>query len=149
MDENKTFSNEMLQYLLSIPDPLPEGKQGDVRVQLREAPSASLFVLSRQAQSSEVRSEAARALDARLREGDDSGPGAALHSDAVARGELPPELATARHFYKFPEDEQWVLSTRSGVRIATFSSEADLDRWWRGLKKQRGRMLTRVRKATS
>jgi hypothetical protein len=149
MDEHGSFSNEMLQYLLSIPDPLPEGKQGDIRAQLHRAPSASLFVLSRQAQSAEVRCEAARALDARLREGDDSGAAASRHWDAVARGELPPELATARHFYKFPEDEQWVLATRSGVRVATFSSEADLDHWWRGLKKQRGRMLTRVRKATS
>jgi hypothetical protein len=55
-------------------------------------------------------------------------------------------LATARHFYKFAEEEQWVLSTRKGVRIATFNNEADLDHWGRGLKKQRGRILTTVRR---
>jgi hypothetical protein len=56
---------------------------------------------------------------------------------------------TARHFYKFSDDDQWVLTTRSGVKIAAFASEADLDRWWRGLKKQRGRILTRVRRGTA
>jgi len=39
-----------------------------------------------------------------------------------------------------------VLTTRGGVRVAVFPSEAELDRWWLGLKKQRGRILTRVRR---
>jgi hypothetical protein len=149
MDGNKTLSNEMLQYLLSITDPLPEASQGDILVKLRDAPLASLFVLSRRAESSKIRSEAANALNARLREDDDPSSTSSPHSEAVSRGELPPELATARHFYKFPENEQWVLTTRKGVKIADFGSEADLDHWWRGLKKQRGRILTRVRKTTS
>jgi hypothetical protein len=149
MDENKNLPNKTQQYLLSIPDALSAGTLGDIAVQLRDAPSAFLFVLSRQAQSSEVRSEAARALHARLHENDPVGSGSSPHSDAVTQGELPPELATARHFYKFSDDDQWVLTTRSGVRIAAFASEADLDRWWRGLKKQRGRILTRVRRGTS
>ncbi len=148
MDENKNFSNETLQHLLSIPDPLPAGMLGGIAGQLRAAPLASVFVLSRKAQSSEVRTEAGRLVNFRLREDDPVGSESSPHSDAVTRGELPPELATARHFYKFPEGEQWVLTTRSGVRIAAFLSEADLDHWWRGLKKQRGRIITRVRRGT-
>lgn len=147
MDENKHLPNERLQSLLAIPDPLPEGMLDGIAVQLRAALLPSLFVLSRRAQSSAIRSEAAATLDARLHE-DDEAPESSPSADAVARGELPPELATARHFYKFSEGDQWVLTTRSGVRIATFASEADLDRWWRGLKKQRGRILTRVRRDT-
>lgn len=147
--ENKTTSKESLQYPMSISDPIPEGKQDDIAVELREAPSASLFMLSRQAQSSGVRSQAAKALDGRLREEDQSTPGTSPTSDAITRGELPPELATVRHFYKFPEGEQWVLTTRSGIKVAAFDSEGDLDHWWGGLKKQRGRILTRVRRPTS
>jgi hypothetical protein len=49
------------------------------------------------------------------------------------------ELATHRHFDKFSEDERWVLTTRSGARVAVSSSEVELDQWWRCLKKQRGR----------
>ena len=149
MHENKNFSNETLQYLLSIPDPLAAGTLGDFAVRLREAPLASVFALSRKAQSSEIRSEAERVVNARLREDDSAGPESSPHAEAVARGELPAELATARHFYKFPENEQWVLTTRSGIRIAAFPSEADLDHWWRGLKKQRGRIITRGRRGKS
>jgi hypothetical protein len=149
MDENKYFSNETLQHLLSVPDPLPAGTLGNIAIQLREAPLASVFVLSRKAESSEIRSEAEKAVNARLREDGPAGIESSPHSDAVARGELPPDVATARHFYKFPEGEQWVLTTRSGVRIASFPSEADLDHWWRGLKKQRGRIITRVQKGKS
>jgi hypothetical protein len=146
MDENTNFSNETLQQLLSIPDPLPAGTLDDIAVQLREAPLSSVFVISRKAQSSEVRSKAERAVNARLREDGPVDPETSPHAAAVNRGELPPEVATARHFYKFCEDEQWVLTTRSGIRIAAFPSEADLDHWWRGLKKQRGRIITKARK---
>lgn len=149
MDENKNCPIEGPQYLLSISDPLPDGMRDDIAARLREAPLASLFVLSRQAQSSEVRSEAAAALNDRMRDDDDSASATSPSLDAVARGELPPDLATARHFYKFSEDDQWLLTTRSGVRIAAFASEDELDRWWRGLRKQRGRILTRVRKGMS
>jgi hypothetical protein len=139
--------NETLQDLLSVADPLPAAALSDLPARLRDARAASLFTLSRQAQSSEVRAEAAKALSARLREdhpvaADEKSP----QADAIARGELPPELATARHFYKFSDEDQWVLTTRSGVKVASFASEADLDRWWRGLRRQRGRILTRVRK---
>lgn len=149
MDENKYFANEKLQHLLSVADPLPAGTLGNIAMQLREAPLASVFVLSRKAESSEIRSQAEKVVNARLREGNPSAIESSPHSDAVTRGELPPDVAMARHFYKFPEGEQWVLTTRSGIRIASFPSEADLDHWWRGLKKQRGRIITRVRRGKS
>ena len=149
MEENKNFSNETLQHLLSIPDPLAAGTLGDIAVRLRDAPLASVFALSRKAHSSEIRSEAEQAVNARLREDDPANPESSPHADAVARGELPPEVATVRHFYKFREGEQWVLTTRSGIRVAAFPSEADLDHWWRGLKKQRGRIITRGKKGKS
>ena len=153
MGEDSASANEMLEYLLSIPDPLPEEKRGEILTKLHEAPLASLFTLSRRALSPEVRSEAAQTLNARLREGDEPAaentPASDPFAEAVGRGELPPELATARHFYKFPEAERWLLTTRNGIKVADFGSEADLDHWWRGLKKQRGRILTRVRKGES
>ena len=142
----KELQSGALQQLLSISDELPQGplREG-IFAQLRAAPSASLFILSREAQSEEVRCEAATILSARLREDDAQSP-ESPPTDAVSQGELPAELATHRHFYKFPENEGWVLTTRSGTRVAVFSSEAELDQWWRGLKKQRGRILTRVRR---
>ena len=117
-------------------------------MQLRAAPSATLFILSRESKSKEVRCEADTMLSARLR-GDDANCPEPAPFNAVSQGELPAELATHRHFYKFSEGEGWVLTTRSGIRVAVFSSEAELDQWWKGLKKQRGRIITRVRRGKS
>ena len=135
-----------LQHLLSIDDELSQGPAREgILAQLQAAPSASLFILSRKAQSEEVRYEAATILTARLHEDEADNPESAF-ATAVSQGELPAELATHRHFYKFADDDGWVLTTRSGIQVAAFASEAELDRWWRGLKKQRGRILTRVRR---
>jgi hypothetical protein len=147
MNETTVLSQETLDKLLAVADGLPDGPTLDeILVQLHSASLASVFILSRKAQSREVRGEAAKIVSARLHE-DDNGPEPPAF-DAVSQGELPPKLATHRHFYKFPEDQQWVLTTRSGVRVGTFPSEAELDRWWLGLKKQAGRILTRKRKGT-
>ncbi len=147
MNEAKTLSEEAINDLLLVADGLPHGPTLDeIRGQLHAASLASVFILSRKAQSSEVRCEAAKIVDARLHE-DDNGPEPPAF-DAVSQGELPPKLATHRHFYKFCEDHQWVLTTRSGVRIGVFPSEAELDRWWLGLKKQPGRILSRKRRVT-
>jgi hypothetical protein len=144
LDEQKRLENDSLHHLLSITDDVfRESERDDILAQLREAPAASLFVLSRTAASEEVRSEAATLLNARLRESEDDIPS----SNAPNLEELPPELATHRHFYKFCEDSRWVLTTRSGVRVTTFASEAELDQWWHRLKWQRGRILTRTRSA--
>jgi hypothetical protein len=149
MDQGQQPANETLHYLLSISNGPPQGPAWDaVLAQVRGASTASLFILSRKAQSSDVRREAAAALNARLHEPGDGGPAKPSSADAVSQDELPPELATHRHFYKFSEGEQWVLATRSGVRVAEFPSEAELDQWWRGLRKQRGRILTKVRRST-
>ena len=146
MDEPKRLANDALHHLLSITDDaFLESVRDDLLTPLREAPAASLFVLSRKALSREVRSEAAAVLNARLREDEDGLP----PSDAADPKELPPELAAHRHFYKFCEDGQWVLTTRSGVRVTVFPSEAELDQWWRKLTWQRGRILTRIRRETS
>jgi hypothetical protein len=140
--------SEAFQYLQSIGGELPPGPMREsILAQLRAAPSASLFILSRKAQSADVRCEAATILTARWHE-DDASPEPAPF-DAVSQRELPAELATHRHFYKFSEGERWVLTTRSGVKVAVFSSETELDQWWRGLKKQRGRILTGVRRGTA
>ena len=138
MDQGQQPADETLVYLLSLTDAPPQGPAWDsILAQVHGASTASLFVLSRRAQSSEVRREAAAALNSRLHEPGDGGS-EKPSSDVVSQGELPPELATHRHFYKFSEGEQWVLATRSGVRVAAFRSEAELDQWWRGLRKQRG-----------
>lgn len=148
MCEDAKDSDEILRDLMSVVGNLPEGSgREDILARLRAASSASLFVLSKKAQSSDVRCEASKVLEARLREGEVPAPpdsGGANLSDGSSV--LPPELAKNRHFYKFCEDERWVLTTRSGVRIASFPSEAELDRWWLRLKRQRGRILTKVRK---
>ena len=145
MNEAKSRSEEAVNQLLMLADGLPHGPTLDeIRGQLQAASLASVFILSRKAQSSEVRSEAAKIVNARLHE-DDNGPEPPAF-DAVSQGELPPKLATHRHFYKFCEDQRWVLTTRSGIRIGAFPSEAELDRWWLGLKKQTGRILTRKRR---
>ena len=144
MNEAKVLSQEALDQLLAVADGLADGPTLDeILIQLHTASLASVFILSRKARSKEVRCEAAKIVQARLHE-DDNGP-APLAFDAVSQGELPPNLATHRHFYKFFEDERWMLSTRSGIRVGVFPSEAELDRWWLGLKKQRGRILTRKR----
>jgi len=148
MNEAKVFSQEALNQILSVADGLPHGPTLDgILVQLHAASLASLFILSQKAQSKEVRCEAAKIMNARLHEDDHCGPESPT-SDAVSLGELPPKLATHRHFYKFFEDERWVLTTRSGIRVGTFPSEAELDFWWQGLKKQRGRILTRRRRGS-
>lgn len=142
----KELQSGPLQQLLSLGDELPAGPAREgVLAQLRAAPSAALFILSRESQSEAVRGEAAAVLSARLRD-DDVAPPEPPPFDPVSQRELPAELATHRHFYKFPEGEGWVLTTRSGIKVAVFASEAELDQWWRGLKKQRGRILTRVRR---
>ena len=151
MCEDAKDSDETLHDLLSVAGDLPEGSgREDVLARLRAASSSSLFVLSKKAQSSDVRCEAAKALEARLREGNvpmtsQDSRGANLSDGSSA---LPPDVAKSRHFYKFCENERWVLTTRSGVRIATFPSEAELDRWWQRLKRQRGRILTKVARGT-
>jgi hypothetical protein len=145
MNEAKILSQEAINQLLAVADGLPHGPTLDeLLVQLRAAPLAAVFILSRKAQSSEVRSEAAKIVNARLHE-DNNGPEPPAF-DAVSEGEPPPKLATHRHFYKVCEDQRWVLTTRNGIRVGTFPSEAELDRWWLGLKKQRGRILTRKRR---
>jgi hypothetical protein len=144
MDEGRGLSQEALQQRLSVAAGLGEGAaRADVLAQLRAAPSAALFILSRRARSEDVRREAGEILSARLREDAACRPEPSP-SSATIPGELPAALAAHRHFYKFSEHERWVLATRSGIRVATFNSEAELDRWWRGLKKQRGRILTKV-----
>ena len=145
MNESKILSQEVINHLLVVADGLPHGPTIDeILVQLHAASLASVFILSRKAQSSEVRCEAAKIVNARLHE-DDNGPEPPAF-DAVSQGELPPKLATHRHFYKFLEDQRWVLTTRNGIRIGAFPNEAELDRWWLGLKKQPGRILTRKRR---
>lgn len=145
LDGQKRLDNTALDELLSITDDkYQESERDDLLTPLYEATAVSLFVLSREALSSKVRSEAAIALDARLREGAESVP----PSNSAAPQELPPELASHRHFYKFCEDRQWMLTTRGGIRVATFASEAELDQWWRGLRWQRGRILTTRRAKT-
>ena len=147
MNEAKILSEEAINHLLSVADGLPHGPTLDeILVKLNAASLASVFVLSRKAQSNEVRCEAAKIVHARLHE-DDSGPEPPAF-DAVSQGELPPKLATHRHFYKFCEDQQWVLTTRNGIRIGAFPSEAELDLWWLALKKQQGRILTPKRRGT-
>ena len=148
MGKAKTLSQEAINRLLSVADGLPQGPTlDDILAQLHSASLAAVFILSRKAQSREVRDEAAKIVKARLHD-DDNGPEPPLF-DALSQGELPPNLATHRHFYKFPEDQWWVLTTRSGIRVGAFPSEAELDCWWLGLKKQRGRILTRKRPKTS
>ena len=145
MTGQETFSDQTLQYWLSVRDDACQGAAaGALPALLRSAPSASLFILSRRAACGLVRAEAEKALTARLPAADAAET--AAPAGAAACSELPPELASHRHFYKFAEQQRWVLATRSGRRIASFASEAELDRWWGGLKKQRGRMLTRVRR---
>jgi len=109
----KELQSGALQHLLSITDELPQGpvREG-ILAQLRATPSASLFILSKKAQSSEVRCEAATILTARLHENDANCPESPPFN-AVSQGELPAELATHRHFYKFSEDECWVLTTEA------------------------------------
>jgi len=145
MNEAKTLSREALNQLLSVADGLPDGPTLDeLLVQFHAASLASLFILSRKAISKEVRCEAAKIVNARLHEDDPCDTESPI-SNGVSQHELPPKLATHRHFYKCFEDERWVLTTRSGIRVGIFSSEAELDFWWQGLKKQRGRILTRKR----
>ena len=149
MDEAKiTLSQEAVDQLLSVADGLPDGPaRAEMLGKLQTASFASLYVLSRKAQSSEVRCKAAEILDSRLH-ADESGNPEPPPPDVVSLGELPPNLAVHRHFLKFCEGQQWVLTTRSGVRVATFPSEAELDQWWLRLKKQRGRILSRVQRGT-
>ena len=145
----KELQSGPLRQLLSRTDELPPGPEREgILAQLQSAPSAALFILSRDSQSEGVRCEAAAVLSARLRGDDATGPEPPSFN-AANQGELPAELATHRHFYKFAEGGGWALTTRSGIRVATFASEAELDQWWRGLKKQRGRMLTKVRRDKS
>lgn len=140
----KKLADDALRRLLSIGDEASlELGQEELRVTLCEAPASSLFRLSREAASGRVREEAAAVLAARLRDEEEVVPPV----EEATPGELPPELATHRHFYKFAEGERWALTTRSGVRVATFASEAELDQWWLGLKRQRGRILTKRRNA--
>lgn len=146
MNEQKKLANDALHHLLSITDDVfQESARDDLLTPLREASAASLFVLSREACSEKVRSEASATLNSRLRADDDG----ISSSDAANPDGLPPELTTHRHFYKFCENGQWVLTTRSGVRVAVFPGEAELDHWWQGLSWQRGRILTRIRRETS
>jgi hypothetical protein len=133
-----------MQQLLSVTDAAcDEEFRSVLPANLCTAPSASLFILSRRALAEAVRAEAEKVLSARLHEGEapEAPPAEAVNSDT-----LPPEYATHRHFYKFCEGQRWVLTTRSGLRITAFDTEADLDQWWRRLKKQRGRILTRVQR---
>jgi hypothetical protein len=144
MSEANILSQDAIDQLLSLTDERVHGPtHEEIVIQLQTASLASLFVLSRKAHSTEVQREAATILNARLHEGDTSDPECSPF-DAVSQGELPPSLATHRHFLKFSEGERWVLTTRSGIRVATFPNEAELDRWWLRLKRQRGRILTRV-----
>jgi len=153
VDKDTKLANEAQRYLLSITDDLFQGPAQDkILSELRAAPFASLFVLSRTAQSTEVRREAAKILKARLRE-DASRPSqppppAYVPTNGEGTAELPAAVATHRHFYKFFQDGYWVLATRKGIRVATFHTEAQLDHWWRRLKRQRGRILTKVHRDT-
>lgn len=149
MSEQKRLANDALQHLLLITDDdFQESVREDLLAPLCTAPTKSLFILSREAATQDVRFEAEAVLTARLRE-DREDEDIAPPVDAANPEELPPELATHRHFYKFCENGRWVLTTRSGVRVTAFANEAELDQWWHGLKRQRGRILTRRRRETS
>lgn len=139
----KKLVGDALRRLSSIGDEaFLELGQDELQAALHEAMSSSLFRLSREAASIRVREEAAAVLATRLR-GEEE---VVQPVEEATPEELPPELATHRHFYKFADGERWALTTRSGVRVATFASEAELDQWWLGLKRQRGRILTKRRK---
>jgi hypothetical protein len=149
LSEQKRLANDALQHLLLITeDEFQDSVREDLLAPLCKAPTASLFVLSREAAASGIRLEAEAVLTARLRE-DREEETTTPPVDVANLEELPPELATHRHFYKFSEGEQWVLTTRGGVRVRAFANEAELDQWWHGLKRQRGRILTRRRRETS
>jgi hypothetical protein len=154
MDESEKPLDAARCDLQSISDEQFRGlSHAGIMARLNDESSASLFVLSKKAQSKELQAAAANTLETRLRQDEPPAEPTAAAADAAqveqSLTELPPELATARHFYKFAEGDRWVLSTRSGVRVRTFADEAELDRWWLGLKKQRGRILTTRRRKGS
>ena len=74
MNKAKVLTQEALDQLLSVTDGQLHGPTLDeILVQLRAAPWVSVLILSRKAQSSEVRCEAAKIVNARLHE-DENGP---------------------------------------------------------------------------
>ena len=72
MDQDKSLAEEALDQLLAIAEGLPNSAGApcltiaEIQDQLQAAPLSSLFILSRNAQSSEVRREAAKILSQKL-----------------------------------------------------------------------------------
>jgi hypothetical protein len=57
----------------------------------------------------------------------------------VAGIDVPLELLGVRRGRKGLVDGAWILSTRHGVRLAQFASEAELDSWWQAFQESEGR----------
>jgi hypothetical protein len=162
-----------LNDLFSVTDETFLGPaNSELVARLTAAPLKSLFLLSRHAASPSLQCEAEKIMNARLREAPSRPPtdGAKKKGSATAQAktspakpeqllvgmrgshadqsqnELPPILAKVKHFLKYCDGGKWVLTTDSGIGVAVFSSEADLDQWWKKLAGRRGRTLTGIEK---
>ena len=126
------------EHFLTCTDTEFAKSQTEMVRQLQIAPLSALFKISRCARSLQVRSEASRLLEERC---PPLPPGTSVPqpSPAIAQNRIPPQFAMVRHVHKVQADGKWVLTTKRGVQIAAFDSEAELDRCWREFQgQQRG-----------
>jgi hypothetical protein len=52
---------------------------------------------------------------------------------------VPDSLLNVSLAWKCQKGEAWLLSTRAGIELGTFATEAYLEAWWQASQEQRGR----------
>ena len=57
----------------------------------------------------------------------------------VAGVSVPPGLLGVVHGCKYVQGENWILTSKRGMQIGVFTSEAELDSWWRSFQSSQGR----------
>lgn len=53
--------------------------------------------------------------------------------------QVPKELLSMTRGNKYQDGTKWVLTTKHGARVATFDTEAELEKWWSDFQHRQGR----------
>ena len=63
----------------------------------------------------------------------------------IANVVVPASLADVAVGRKYKEGGRWILTSKRGLTIGRFATEADLDRWWAAFQKRKGRVPRTLR----
>lgn len=63
----------------------------------------------------------------------------------IANVAVPASLADVAVGRKYNEGGRWILTSKRGVTIRDFATEADLERWWAAFQQSRGRVPRALR----